>query len=709
MREWPKVLPVLSDEFLKQLIAPKAEAHPAPNPAHEPDWLKEVTLAERNEPFLAYLRTAEPDDKSQKSQTWNVIREGVRAFAIYDPATAMVGIMQEYNPRCVPPWPEDKIRHKVFQSYNKAEGPEWGSGLDAHPINELLHRHKACVAELNAADDPKAAMTTALTDADTLTGLSRMNDLELDTFLAQQNAKGVPQRLCDILRRTVKSKSAELDRARREELLGRPQQQYHRFQPMKPVLDMGDGDVTEEDVKDLERHVLLQKGNNFSLFDFARGKYSTVKIAKELNILIQRYWRDAGAPLEFWYEGADGSLKEKTVDRLLRDYGTNIEGMCYDLTLQESRYDARTRTLSLATCPLRDLEPREDAQIDTWLRLMAGEHAEMVMRWLATVMRQDELNCCLFLVGAPGTGKSLLAAGLARLWRKAGPCELEHAVGRFNDDLINCPLTVLDEGIKLVDAPGGLSNQIRSLIGNKDRLLNAKFVSGVQIHGGLRLMITANNTRVLDMLASEDMGEDDINAIAERLLVVQVPEAAAQHLAKLQANEPDLIQSWVEDDLIARHVLHLRDTMTIVRDGRFLVCGQKTNLHSELAMRNPEMSVVLEWVTKFVLDPSRLARSETPGARVGNGRILIHPTTVREQWVTYMNDEPKPSRDAIIRHLKANSRKIECRVDRKRFYDVTVSRITDYAASRFLAEKKQLTDLINQLNDQIPGARSSSR
>ncbi len=710
-------VPFIPKEFLDDLVSKKAEASPPPNLADEPEWLKAVPHASRMAQMRAYLKEQQGDDKSQQSQTWNVVCGAVRGLACRNPEQAIAAIMEDYNPRCEPPWPRGKIKRKVSQAYGKAELPEWGSLLKEYPdpIGDYLDgRGKDAAAKILASEpkDIKTVVTAALKDVDCLRSLAQLDELEFETFLEETNLKGVPRTLGKLLKKAVKNAADESNRERQEDT--RKQQKHKNLDGMQAmkeaVAGTDDGDVTDEEAQKLQQYALLQKGNNFSLFDFGRKRYSTIKIAKELNIAIQRMWRDTGAPLEFWYEGADGNFKEKTADRLMRDYGTLIEGMSYDLSIEKSVYDPQTRTLSLATCPLRSLSPLEDPQIDKWLRLIGGKHADTMTRWLATVMRQDALNCCLFIVGSPGIGKSLLTAGLARLWRKAGPCELEHVVGRFNDDLLGCPLVVLDEGVKNPDVLKGLSNHIRSLIGNKDRLLNAKFLSGVQIHGGLRLMITANNTKVLDMLASEDMGEDDINAIADRLFIVEAGDDAARYLNTLKEADPEITSKWIEEDRIARHILHLRDTVPVKNSGRFLVMGQKTNLHSELAMRNPEMSVVLEWVTKFVLAPDKLARSETnePGARVGNDRILIHPNVVREQWTTYMGDEFRPSRDAIIRHLKANARKIQCRVNGKRFYEINADRIVDYATSRFLAEKDELKRLINQDNDLVPIARGSS-
>lgn len=201
-------IPPIPAMFLGELANKKAEADPAPDPSKEPDWLKEVSLESRMAQMRAHLKVQDADNKTQKSQTWNVIRGAVRSFAVYDSKQALEAILENYNARCSPPWSEDKLKHKIFQAYSKAENPEWGIGLDEHPINQYLERGKDSVEELRSTvdkDNAKSAMLAALTDEDTLTGLANLSDVALDTFFTEQRQKKVPKELCAVLKKAVKA------------------------------------------------------------------------------------------------------------------------------------------------------------------------------------------------------------------------------------------------------------------------------------------------------------------------------------------------------------------------------------------------------------------------------------------------------------------------------------------------------------------------
>src|SRR5690606_19425682 len=77
-------------------------------------------------------------------------------------------------------------------------------------------------------------------------------------------------------------------------------------------------------------------------------------------------------------------------------------------------------------------------------RLFAGAKYGLLEQGISWVTDLDQACMALYLDGVAGTGKSLLAKGLAQLWSDA-PTTLDQAMGGFNDGLVSCPLVFADE------------------------------------------------------------------------------------------------------------------------------------------------------------------------------------------------------------------------------------------------------------------------
>src|SRR5690606_32527461 len=121
--------------------------------------------------------------------------------------------------------------------------------------------------------------------------------------------------------------------------------------------------------------------------------------------------------------------------------------------------------------------------------------AEKLIDWVASVMRLDRQSCAIYIDGAPGVGKNLLATGLARLWHTGGASELGRVLEGFNDVLTQCPLVFADEALP---QRRGITAELRRLIGSTARNLNRKFLPVCNLDGAIRLIIAGNNDRLLD-------------------------------------------------------------------------------------------------------------------------------------------------------------------------------------------------------------------
>ena len=107
----------------------------------------------------------------------------------------------------------------------------------------------------------------------------------------------------------------------------------------------------------------------------------------------------------------------------------------------ESKDPTKDQTMTEQPYKLRDITPQTDPNIETWLNLLTADPGPP-LDWLASAV-ENKSSRPLFLLGAPSSGKSLLALGVARLWEL--PAEQTRGRLRFGCFSVDSPLIILDE------------------------------------------------------------------------------------------------------------------------------------------------------------------------------------------------------------------------------------------------------------------------
>jgi hypothetical protein len=343
------------------------------------------------------------------------------------------------------------------------------------------------------------------------------------------------------------------------------------------------------------------------------------------------------------------SVRAKSITELVKDYGQVARKTIIDLTADYSCYDAEKRQFVEATAPLRDLTPLYNEQIDMWLFAIAGLHYERLCEWIAAVTLLRDPCAALYLEGAKGVGKSLLASGLARLWSDA-PTDLDQALSSFNESLCHNPLVFGDEKVP-TDARGRMrTSEIREFIQARTRVLKRKFQHPVTMHGCIRLILASNNEELLH--TTENLTSHDIGAISERIFHLPVQKQAADVLETLKKHDAQLTVKWIEGDLIARHALYLRDTITIDRRNRFLVSGESDKLTRKLSTSSGARSAVCHWIVSWLLNPEKLSQTQgRENIRVIDGRVYVMSRALVEQWEMYTTNMDPPEAGVVARAL----------------------------------------------------------
>lgn len=311
-------------------------------------------------------------------------------------------------------------------------------------------------------------------------------------------------------------------------------------------------------------------------------------------------------------------------------------------------------TLLEGCCVVRqDITPTEHPEVQKWLELLGGGAVDSLLDWVATVTQLDKPSCALYLRGEGGSGKGMLAAGLAALWG-TGATSYHDLSGNWNDALARCPLIFADESMR-TQAGTNFSADFRSLIAESERPLRRRFQNTATIRGCIRLIIAANNDQALNL--DEDLTQEDIRAIVSRVLYVQASDKAAEYLAHIGGRTAT--ERWVhagpgKAGFIAEHALWLAKARQVIPGKRFLVEGRMERFHMALSRRSGFNTHVLAALALYTTQ-------DRPGGgfMFDDQGLWVNAPSLRKLWGSLTNTNP-PTDSTVAKALQSLA------LDRKR-------------------------------------------
>lgn len=406
----------------------------------------------------------------------------------------------------------------------------------------------------------------------------------------------------------------------------------------------------------IENRWILQSGS--AIWIFFAGDYVGPFMREAIGPSCAQWLAPAvSAGVEVHKYDDKGNVRIKDLHELVGQYGRVVINVEADMSAPRAYLDPARSAIVEAPCPLRKLEPQYSEEIDGWLKALGGPKYDRLCDWLACVTFLQVCTPALFIKGASGVGKNLLALGVARLWSEGGPTPMTHALGQFNAQILACPLVYADEQIPETFRGEPRTEELRELITAATFKINQKNRPVTSARGSARVIIGANNFNVISRKA--ELTPEDAQALADRFILIDAgtdDNAPAKDYLTTRGG-PDFTRSWVDGDGIARHALWLRDEVlagrrVLQRGSRFIIPGDAHELVTALQTASRVPSDLLEWVWQFLQDPARHVAASVGrplGCLVQDGQIWINPRGVLQAWDHYMGGERAPTANLFDR------------------------------------------------------------
>jgi hypothetical protein len=293
-------------------------------------------------------------------------------------------------------------------------------------------------------------------------------------------------------------KTLEEEMAKAKDKIYRAQRDFHEHQARKAAelaplrehvkarLENRKKALTPEELSQL---TIIQKRTSYYVFSFGeqdnhpqeRG-YHGPKTKDEVLTYARKAWQKS-PNLSLSYINEKDQEKDKTFTRVMKEYATNAAEVVGCMYIPKSYYDADTEIFHEAIAiPRKDLEPEFNEQIAEWLHLLGGPLEHKLLDWLSVILQLKDQNSALYLAGASGAGKNLLASGAGKLFPVGHPTDYTTTMGDFNSDMFRCPFLFLDEGLPK-KYKNSFTTHLRKTVGSSSFTFSEKYVSNRVVFG----------------------------------------------------------------------------------------------------------------------------------------------------------------------------------------------------------------------------------
>jgi hypothetical protein len=334
-----------------------------------------------------------------------------------------------------------------------------------------------------------------------------------------------------------------------------------------------------------------------------------------------------------------------------------------------------------------------DDTVSEWLRRMGGDHHDHLRDWLALLTAPEKALPALYIKSAPGTGKSLLLMGLARLFEGGAIGLGEVLVDRFRTGMLLSPLATADEGLA---TDHNIAIAFRDLITTARHRVEPKGQALVDLEARFRTIICANNQGALPL--PDKLSPDDRAAIIDRVLYIE-PLSGDMSPARMFDNGPQL--GWApegeDDGKVARHVAWLiQNHEQVTAPGRLAIATYDTPWHKRLSQGGALGDRMVQSLARMLKETkactnygvmlgSELTQDNfrlVPKRNSSKNELFVDLTSVKECWKG-MHDHRLPDdiRFREVLNSMGTSRQLRRHTDkhsRMRGWSIPLDKFTDY-------------------------------
>lgn len=330
-------------------------------------------------------------------------------------------------------------------------------------------------------------------------------------------------------------------------------------------------------------------------------------------------------------------LRAATAQELINDHATIIsavEGVVDAKGGTVSNMGTQYATLSIGMYGRReDIQPEYNAQVADWLQQLCYTEEDYLKlcNWIGHALAfENGPICALSMAGPPGCGKKMLAWGLAECITTGAVADAKE-FGKFASQLMRTPFLLVNEGFPQIAGAKDPADTFRAFTSGDPIDLERKFHDSITLRSPLRVMIFANNLRVLRTLtAHRDLSPDDRDALAQRLLHIDVPPSASNWLRGMgglqHTGQPG--QRWIRgddgsrsDNIVARHFLYLHaNREPVPRENRLLVEGDR---HADVIRLLSTQSGFAPEIIETIVDMVERREGAIPGLAIIDRDIYV--------------------------------------------------------------------------------------
>lgn len=569
-------------------------------------------------------------------------------------------------------------------------------GLQGLPVAEIGDRDDTLfkIANQLAETFPKASPNTlASFFKESLKAMTNPNSSKDQAWV-----EGFPNKIKKAIERVAKeAQTQEEHLANSQELkikqaFGSDQDRTHPYTEEELQTFATDAKTTPDLFK---RRWILQWGRLYYIFQ--AGKYLAPITREALVTACDIHLAPAiTAGVSVWRTGPKGQLMPKTEKELMNEYGTPVFKVEMDLTINKDFFNDNNQTLIEAPCPKRDLKAQFNAHVSTWLEKLSGDEHEKLLDWLSQVPNLNEPCAALYIGETAGVGKSLLAMGISRIWTTSGPTSLSSVMGNFNEAILQCPFIFADESMPADLTRTGDTGSLREFIQATSRTVNRKNIPRVSLKGAIRLMLASNSQNMLE--SKEELTHHAINGIMERFIYIPGNPQAAEFLENLGGRE--VVNKFITEDLIAKHVLWLSENRIIENKTRFLVSGKDSTFHRTLAIGTGLASAVMHWMVSYLHKPNLIDNLQTGLVKIKDGELLVTSKGLSDYWHIYETHVKAPTPAQLSRSLvRICSKERRCLKSNGRaiwYWPVDLANLVAWSEMNGYGEENDIKQLLSQ-------------